>query len=226
MWRAVRQIGGRASGHAPTGVPIERSPLCMAESVPTTMRDRIFDQFGHIHAWHRTNKCAIFLIMHAQERSPRRGTRELRLGRHSLPGNVYHISTATMGRAPLLGNFQCGRAVVVALAREQVRNGAHTLAFVVMPDHFHWLLQLPDHADLSQCVSNVKSSSAKEINRQRDTSGPIWQRGFFDRGIRSDEELIGVARYIVASPLRAGIVGEIGQYSLWDAIWVRHGFQL
>ena len=164
--------------------------------------------------------------MNTQIRSPGRGARKLRLGRRSIPGNVYHISTATMNRVPVLGTLRCGRAVVASLAREQVRQGAHTLAFVVMPDHFHWLLQLPRHVDLSQCVSNVKSSSAKVINRLRNTSGPIWQHGFFDRGIRSDEDLIAVARYIVANPLRAGIVEDIGRYSLWDAIWVRQGFEL
>jgi len=143
-----------------------------------------------------------------------------------VPANVYHISTATLDRVPVLRALECGRAVVASLAREQVRQGAHTLAFVVMPDHLHWLLQLPDHVNLSQCVSNVKSSSAKVINRLRNTSGPIWQHGFYDRGIRSDEDLIVVARYIVANPLRAGIVEDIGRYSLWDAIWVRQGFQL
>ncbi|PJA25166.1 MAG: IS200/IS605 family transposase, partial [Alphaproteobacteria bacterium CG_4_10_14_0_2_um_filter_63_37] len=28
------------------------------------------------------------------------------------------------------------------------------------------------------------------------------------------------ARYLVANPLRKGLVEEIGQYPHWDAIWV------
>ena len=28
------------------------------------------------------------------------------------------------------------------------------------------------------------------------------------------------ARYIVANPLRAGLVKQIGDYPLWDAIWL------
>jgi hypothetical protein len=50
--------------------------------------------------------------------------------------------------------------------------------------------------------------------------GNIWQRGFFDRAIRKDDDLLGIARYIVANPLRAGIVDSVGDYPLWDAMWL------
>ncbi len=155
-----------------------------------------------------------------------RGTRQLRLGRQSISKQIYHISTATKNRIPILGDLQCGRTIVHAFAHEQCRNNICTLAYVIMPDHFHWLMQLPEHADLSQSVSKVKSLSARAINRLAKTRGSIWQRGFFDRGIRSNEDLVAVARYIIANPLRAGIVDDIGQYSLWDAVWVNGNFQL
>ncbi|MGH8412134.1 MAG: REP-associated tyrosine transposase, partial [Pseudomonas sp.] len=38
--------------------------------------------------------------------------------------------------------------------------------------------------------------------------------------IRRDEDLPAVARYIVANPLRAGLVEKIGDYPLWDAVWL------
>ncbi len=155
-----------------------------------------------------------------------RGARQLRLGRHSIANQIYHISTATKDRTPVLGDLRCGRAIVHAFAREQCINNVHTLAYVIMPDHFHWLMRLPEHADLAQSVSNVKSLAARAINRHAKTCGIVWQRGFFDRGIRSNEDLVAVARYIVANPLRAGIVDDIGQYSLWDAVWVNGDFQL
>ena len=49
---------------------------------------------------------------------------------------------------------------------------------------------------------------------------PVWQRGFYDHAIRREENLRNVARYIVANPLRAGLVQQIGDYPLWDAIWL------
>jgi putative transposase len=99
-------------------------------------------------------------------------------------------------------------------------NHAQTLAFVVMPDHFHWLMALNEARDLSTIVANVKSLSAKILNQQMHRSGPVWQAGFYDRAIRRSEDLADVARYIVANPLRAKLVRSIGEYPLWDAIWV------
>ena len=58
------------------------------------------------------------------------------------------------------------------------------------------------------------------INAMGSSRRKIWQRGFYDRAIRKEDDLVTIARYIVANPLRAGIVKSAGQYSLWDAIWM------
>jgi hypothetical protein len=38
--------------------------------------------------------------------------------------------------------------------------------------------------------------------------------------MRKDQDLQVAARYIVANPLRAGLVKRVGDYPLWDAIWL------
>jgi putative transposase len=38
--------------------------------------------------------------------------------------------------------------------------------------------------------------------------------------VRRDEDLVRLARYIVANPLRTRIVAHIGDYPLWDSIWL------
>jgi hypothetical protein len=38
--------------------------------------------------------------------------------------------------------------------------------------------------------------------------------------LRSDEDVIATARYIIANPIRAGIVEKVGAYPLWDAVWI------
>lgn len=144
----------------------------------------------------------------------------MRKGRRSLSNQVYHVSSATHDRREFFRFFDCGRAVVRSLRREQESGHTETLAFVVMPDHFHWMFSLQDQASLSTCVNTVKSLSAREINRFLNRHGEVWQRGFYDRAIRREEDLVGVARYIVANPLRAGIVRSVRDYPLWDAKWL------
>jgi REP element-mobilizing transposase RayT len=93
-----------------------------------------------------------------------------------------------------------------------------TLAFVIMPDHMHWLFSLTDKASLSEVVGAMKRHSSRQVNVFLNQPGtPIWQRGFHDHALRNDQSVIDVARYIIANPLRAGLVRRVGD---WDAVWL------
>ncbi len=156
---------------------------------------------------------------------PAKGTRQLRLGRHSEVNRVYHLVTSTNGRKPVFQSLQAGRLLVHALRRQETGGNAQTLAFMIMPDHLHWLMQLGRRMSLQTLVNTVKSESARRINKLHGVQGRFWEKGFYERAIRRDEDLRTVARYIIANPLRAGIVESVRQYSLWDAIWVKEGSQ-
>ena len=149
-----------------------------------------------------------------------KGTKSLRSGRHSNKNHIYHITTRTHAHEPLFNNFEAGRLVVKQINHEEKAGHIKTLAFVIMPDHLHWLMQLITDRPMSVAVNNVKSFSARRINQQQNRTGRVWQKGFYDRALRREEDVIVSARYIIANPLRAGLVQQIGDYPLWDAIWV------
>ena len=151
---------------------------------------------------------------------PRTGYRSLRRGRCSIPGQYYHVIACTAGRRPVFANLQYGRNVVCSLKQLDEERTCRSLAFVVMPDHLHWLMQLSEARSLSACVGTMKSFVTRRIRANGYRVGSIWQRGYMDRAIRREQDLIRVARYIVANPLRAGIVDDIGQYPLWDSVWM------
>jgi putative transposase len=82
-------------------------------------------------------------------------------------------------------------------------------------------VQLNETTNLSKLMASVKSWSALQVRKAgRIASENIWQRGYHDHALRSDEDIQSVARYIAANPLRAGFVQDIGEYPLWDAIWL------
>ena len=139
--------------------------------------------------------------------------RDLRKGRISEDGRIYHITTTTYQRIPIFMQLSTARMVINALRREAENNHADTLAFVVMPDHLHWLMQLQS-GDISDVVARIKSVTAHLIG------GKVWQSGFYDHAIRNEEDVVAVARYIVANPLRAGLVKRVEDYPHWDAIWL------
>ena len=137
----------------------------------------------------------------------------LRKGRCSLASTAYHITTVTVDRQPHFTSLYNGRKVVQQLIALQDQAIAKTLCYVLMPDHLHWLMVL-QNGTLPEAVRLLKGSSARAIGQ------PIWQANYYDHAIRQDEDLLKIARYIIANPLRAKLVSEIGAYSLWDAVWV------
>lgn len=143
----------------------------------------------------------------------------LRTGRISEQGRIYLITSATEKRKPIFSDFHVARLVVEEMRRAELNECATSLAWVIMPDHFHWLLELKS-GSLGQLVKRIKASSAVSINRAINSRGRIWQQGFHDRALRYDEDLFKAARYIVANPVRAGLVRRVGDYPLWDAIWI------
>lgn len=147
------------------------------------------------------------------------GQRVLRLGRRSEPGRIYHVTTATRLRRPVFQTLGCARALIQELRTSDHRGYTNTLAFVIMPDHLHWLFELTGTGSLEQVVNQVKGRSSLAIG-QSGYEGRIWQTGFFDHALRKDEDTRVVSRYIVANPLRAGLTKDIRTYPHWDAVWL------
>ena len=141
----------------------------------------------------------------------------LRRGRVSETGRVYHVRFSIRQGSPLIHALPLARHVINAL--RSVSPAAVTLCFVVMPDHVHWLFELEDD-DLSSIVQKVKSCASRAIRSEPDQHSFDWRSGFFDRALRRDEELLPTARYIVANPLRAGLVKSLRDYPHWDAVWL------
>ncbi|WP_145338966.1 transposase [Pantoea sp. PSNIH1] len=122
------------------------------------------------------------------------------------PG-AYFVTLVTRQRALLLGEILSGSmhaspsGLCVAEEWERLSARYNTLAtdtFIVMPNHLHGIiwLQPGNICCLSAIINHFKAG----ISRQLGT--PVWQRGFYDRVIRSEQELSAVRRYIAENPLK------------------------
>lgn len=143
----------------------------------------------------------------------------LRAGRFSEPQRIYLLTATTEGRETLFTDFAIGRLVVAELKAAQQEGLAESLAWVLMPDHLHWLIAL-QQGSISNLMRRIKGRSAKRINELTKRQGKFWQDGFHDRALRREEDVLPAARYIVANPLRAGLVNRAGDYPLWDSVWL------
>ncbi|QCI14783.1 transposase [Pseudomonas putida] len=143
----------------------------------------------------------------------------LRRGRWSEPGRLYLVTTATRNRTPLFNDFRLARAVVQQLRTSEENRMCKSLAWVLMPDHLHWLIEL-GNVGLSDLMCAFKSRSSCALYRAGVDRRHIWQPGFHDRALRREEDIKAVARYIIANPIRAGLVSRASEYPHWDCMWL------
>lgn len=147
--------------------------------------------------------------------------KNLRKGRYSEAGRIYLVTTVTRERNPVFAEFSHGRLIVQAMRHRHEAGIVESLAYVIMPDHVHWLFALCDGHKLSTVMQSFKSYTGKLIAQSHEYSnGSVWQAGYHDHAVRREEDIRDLARYVVANPLRAGLVEKIGDYSLWDCAWL------
>ncbi|MGB9089901.1 MAG: transposase [Pseudomonas farsensis] len=146
-------------------------------------------------------------------------SRQLRRGRFSEPGRVYLLTSTTRNHTPFFEDFQSARCLPPHFAEAQHEGSLKSLAWVIMPDHIHLLVELRD-ATLATVMRRFKSRSRCSLYKIGKVRGQLWQAGYHDRTLRREEDLRAFARYVVANPIRAGLVQRLGDYPLWDAIWV------
>ena len=78
----------------------------------------------------------------------------------------------------------------------------HLLAWVVMPNHVHALIQI-ENTPLDQVLHSWKSYTASRANKVLGRTGAFWQREYFDRYMRDEEHLRKSVRYIENNPVKA-----------------------
>ena len=158
-----------------------------------------------------------------------RRTNRLPVWDYRWPG-AYFVTICTHERAPLFdeGPLREIAASVWYGMPERYRAGLLALdEWVVMPDHFHGIIVLdgawpqirsveplnPDKSatslqnaaagSLGAIIGSYKSLVSRRVNQHRRTiSAPVWQRGFYERVLRTPEELDRTRIYVRDNPVR------------------------
>jgi len=74
------------------------------------------------------------------------------------------------------------------------------IAFVVMDDHVHVVVQPMEEHRLEMIVHSWKSFTARSLQRQFGRKGRVWQDEYFDRIVRNDAELLATVEYVAHNP--------------------------
>jgi putative transposase len=143
---------------------------------------------------------------------------------YSSPG-AYFVTMLAFNRACIFGEVVDGKMIlnkfggIVAQTWEWLSEQYPYIRvdpYIVMPNHFHGILQIIELDDecrggsrpaptpiknLGQLIGAFKTVSANKINQFRNTSGsPVWQRNYYEHVIRNEIELNDIAGYILTNP--------------------------
>lgn len=150
------------------------------------------------------------------------GHQNLRKGRISIQGQLYLITVVCKDREKRFSDFFIAAETSRVMAQQPTWSDATVLAWVLMPDHYHASIQLGENTCLQKVMKRANSVLAIQVNRAANRHGQVWLSAFYDRAIRREENVRSAARYLIANPIRAKIVNDIGNYPFWDAIWLSH----
>src|SRR3546814_15685784 len=99
------------------------------------------------------------------------GSQSLRKGRESTAGQVYLVTFATDRRQPHFREWDVAADAARLIRNSTAWHGSRMLAWALMPDHWHGLIELADGATLAGCVRRLKGGCERILLHAHPASG-------------------------------------------------------
>ena len=155
-----------------------------------------------------------------QPRSLPPGARPAKQQKPRLTGPTYMITINTFERKPIFSNTNLASICASCLDDRKVFTDAQVLAWVLMPNYAHFLLQSKSTADSSEHISTFKSTSTRLMHQHMKVKKPIWaRRNNQCHSLRPDQDLRKLADAIITNPLRKRIIDSLDSYPFWNTHW-------
>lgn len=111
------------------------------------------------------------------------------------------------GPKPRFSNF-----VPTAHSLDKSKKIVNIVAYCLMPNHFHFILQQVRENGISEFVSKLSNSYTKYFNTKFERVGPLLQGQFKAVYIETDEQLTHLSRYIHLNPLVGYVTKDLSLY--------------
>jgi putative transposase len=148
--------------------------------------------------------------------------------RYYIPNGIIFITCVTHDRSPFLQKDEDVQLFIETSRNVQQLYPFQLLAYVILPDHFHWLIK-PDNKDgnFSNILQSLKRNFTLNFKNKHEISTPLklWQPRFWDHVIRSEDDMEKHINYIHWNPVKHAYVKkpEDWLYSTYRH-WLKLGF--
>jgi putative transposase len=129
-----------------------------------------------------------------------------------IPEGVHFVTTATEGRRPVFVGSEAPGILNGIIRSVCTEERSVLFAFVVMPDHLHLLLRIGEATTLARVMQKIKGRSSRHLNQSLGAGGSLWQKGYYEHGIRNELDFNEKLTYIVHNPVKAGLAAAVGEY--------------
>jgi putative transposase len=125
---------------------------------------------------------------------------------------AYHLIMRTAHSQRVFENRTIAAGQVSTLLQCAEVTGFDVLAYCLMPNHLHTLVQgFSDDSDLRKFVHRFKQVSS--FNYKKQTGKPLWQTSYYERALRQEDNFQVVADYIFANPVKDGLASDARSYA-------------
>jgi len=123
----------------------------------------------------------------------------------------YFLTFCVRDRCEAFKDSEAAESTLSQFQRTAVEERFALLAYCLMPDHAHLLVEgLDETSDLRRFAKLAKQRSS--ALHKKNTGHRLWQEGYFERVLRDDDSGPEYARYIVNNPMRKGLVASPRDY--------------
>lgn len=132
-------------------------------------------------------------------------------------GAYYHVGTRGNNKRPIYSTDSTRQVFLLMLGRLTRRHDWRVVAYCLMGNHYHLVLQLGD-AGMSRGMQQLNSGYARWFNEWERRRDHLFGRRYWSRELTGDDDLVETCTYIDANPMRSfGIRPELWPWSSYRA---------
>ncbi len=133
--------------------------------------------------------------------------------KHYLEENsVYFITAVTKNRKPIFNNRWASCFLLATIGYFKYICDFKLFGYVVMPEHFHFLIQPSLTYNLPKIMNYIKGNYARKYNLFFRKKGHVWQEQYWDTAMRNEKDVIKWLNYMHNNPVVKGLVNEPDKY--------------
>jgi putative transposase len=120
---------------------------------------------------------------------------------------LYHAGSRGSNRYPIVWDHEDYQSLIGEIGRAAFRHRWSVLAWCVMPNHHHVVLQAP-HGGFSVGFQQINGNHSRRTNRRYERTAHLFENRPWDREITSVGRFVGALAYVYRNPVSAGLVAR------------------